>query len=161
MHEKCQRDPGDELHHSRQAVGFVGFSQVWRKWVFIQFASGPHIRSQWDPTEASLSHLLHPQPTPSCLERLQSFPFDSHERDFWIWKGLSSFLSFLDPALSEHCPSVAEAVWLPSPALLFPRPSDQSRDIRSCHGKSLLLYCLSEWSVQDGLLWQRLTPKGQ
>lgn len=91
--ENPQRDPAVDLHDSRQPVGLVGFSQIRGNSVFIQFASGYHIRSQGDPTEVSLSHLPDPQPTPSCLERLQSFPLDSCERDFLICEGLYFLVS--------------------------------------------------------------------
>lgn len=70
-----------------------GFHKYAGNWVFVQFASGSHVISQWDPTEVSLSHRSDPQPTPSCLERFQSFPFDSRERDFGIWKGLDFLVS--------------------------------------------------------------------
>lgn len=60
---------------------WLGFHKYGGGWVFIQLASGSHIRSQWDPAK-SRSHLPDPQPTPSCLERLQSFPFDGCERGF-------------------------------------------------------------------------------
>ena len=41
----------------------------------------------------------------------------------------------------------------PSPVQLFLRLTDQSGDFRTCHRKSLLLCCLSDWFLQDCLLW--------
>lgn len=61
---------------------WLGFHKHGGDWVFVQFASGSHIRSQWDPTEVSLSHLPDPQPTPSCLESFQPFPLNSCKKGF-------------------------------------------------------------------------------